>query len=221
MSSVVPASPLTAEQFYMMQQYLAFMQQQQTLRTQLSTPAYAGTSECVPDCVSECASECVSESALASASASSSTESSKIPEGHKYWMENVAGFKFVHPDGVPVNVVCKAEILPILRENINFGIKSLLVTVSQMATLHDKRTYIQTYNKPLEEIQAPIIHLSTKYEGRQISLVFWSSPKSLLTGVIDKIGKSVSVRRVNVYSTCGVVLPSRVVYQALVDALTA
>ncbi len=213
MSSVVPASPLTAEQFYMMQQYLAFMQQQQTLRAQLSTPASACASECASECASDSASVCAGESAV-------SMKTSKISEGHKYWMENPDGFKFVHPDGEPVNVVCKAEILPILRENINYGVKSLLVTVSQMATLHDKRTFIQTYNKPIEEIHAPIIHLPFEYEGRQISLVFWSSPKSLLTGVIDKTGKSVTVRRVNVYSICGVVLPSRVVYQALVEALT-
>ena len=129
-----------------------------------------------------------------------------------YEVENPEMFP-VDSDGHPINVWCDNfdKLLPLFAHDvIPFSVKSLLMTLSQMIKpagiphIHQydtrKRTGTETH-----------ITLNILYEGKPISLIFINSNKTLIAG-------GFSLRRVRVFSV-GRTIPSRVVYDALVDAL--
>lgn len=238
MSTAFPVVMLTPEQYNALQQKMAAFMAQQLAEMTLSAKTMSSASSDVVSCVGSTDSASVmsepapeheevsapattSAAASAAASEAAPVETSAAVDGMSYWLDNQDGLRHVPHNGKPVRVVCDEAIVPFMTKNLHGGIKAILLTLSQMATLHDNRTFIQIYTKPLDDITSPILRLSEEFEGEKISIVFWNSNQRLDTGLHDHKGAWVSPRRTSVYSICGKVLPSRVVYRALLKALQA
>lgn len=129
-----------------------------------------------------------------------------------YTVENPEMYP-VESDGHPIKVWCHNfdKLLPLFAHDaIPFSVKSLLMTLSQMIKPAGI-PQIHQYDTSKRTGSETRITINILYEGQPISLVFINSNKTL-------IASSFALRCVRVFSV-GRTIPSRVVFDALVEAL--
>ncbi len=150
--------------------------------------------------------------ALATIKQLDSTPSIPLFSNPMYTVENPEMFP-VESDGYPIKVWCHNFVI-LLRlfahDAIPFSVKSLLMTLSQMIKPAGI-PQIHQYDTSKRTGTETRITINIQHERQPISLVFINSNKILIAG-------SFALRRVRVFSV-GRTIPSRVVFDALIEAL--